>query len=265
MFAILRGVVSQLAEQVRPVTFAHEQLLEVLDPLRELLPGGGLRRGSSVAVEGPAATSLALALAAGPSATGSWVATVGMPSLGLVAAAELGVSLARLALVADPGPDTWGSVVAALIDAFDVVLVRSDGRVRTGDGRRLLARARERGAVLLRTGTGWQEGADVRLRVTSGAWEGLGDGHGHLRARQVEVMVGGRRAAGREQRMRLWLPSADGTVELVQAPPVRLRGCADRRSRGPSGPPAEGRQERESNAPSGARPSPAAHPLGGVS
>ena len=219
-------VTSQLAEQVRPVTFAHEQLLDVLEPLRGILPGGGLRRGSSVALDGPAATSLALALAAAPSAAGSWVATVGMPSLGLVAAAELGVSLARLALVADPGPQAWGSVVAALIDAFDVVLVRADGRVRTGDSRRLLARARERGAVVLRTGHGWQEGAEVRLTVAAGRWEGLGEGHGHLRARQVEVVVGGRRAAGREQRIRLWLPSADGTVELVQAAPTRLRGVS---------------------------------------
>ena len=221
---------SQLAEQVRPVTFAHEQVLPVLEPLRALLPDGGLRRGSSVAVDGPAATSLALALAAGPSTSGSWVATVAMPSLGLVAASELGVSLARLAMVADPGRDTWGSVVAALIDAFDVVLVRADGRVRQGDARRLAARARERGAVLLRTGSGWQEGADVRLTVADGRWEGLGDGHGHLRARQVEVVVGGRRAAGRQQRVRLWLPSADGRVEVVQAAPtelpVRLRGVS---------------------------------------
>jgi hypothetical protein len=149
-----------------------------------------------------------------------------MPSLGLVAAAELGVALERLALVADPGAATWGSVVAALVDAFDVVLVRPGGRVRSADGRRLTARARERGAVLLRVGTagGWQEGADVRLAVAHGAWEGLGEGHGHLRARQVEVVVDGRRAAGRERRVRLWLPSADGAVELVQAPPARLRG-----------------------------------------
>ena len=71
------------------------------------------------------ATSLALALAAGASQAGSWVAAVGLGSLGLVAAAELGVALDRLVLVADPGRERtgWASVVAALVDGFDVVLV----------------------------------------------------------------------------------------------------------------------------------------------
>ena len=48
-------------------------------------------------------TSLALQLVAAASAAGSWVAAVGVPALGAVAAAEAGVVLERLALVPRPG------------------------------------------------------------------------------------------------------------------------------------------------------------------
>ena len=100
-------------------------------------------------------TSLALALAAGASQAGSWVAAVGLGSLGLVAAAELGVALDRLVLVDDPGRDRagWASVVAALVDGFDVVLVAAGSAgSRPADARRLVARVRERGAVLVAVG-----------------------------------------------------------------------------------------------------------------
>src|SRR3954466_12656202 len=87
------------AQYARPVSSAHEQVLPVLPALASLFPGGALRRGSLVAVDGgPAVTSLALALLAEASAAGSWAAAVGLPSLGLAAAAELGVSLGRLVL-----------------------------------------------------------------------------------------------------------------------------------------------------------------------
>ena len=201
-----------LPESVRPVALAGARMLPVLPALAGLLPGEGLRRGSTVAVAG--STSLALALLAGPSAAGSWCAAVGLPSLGLVAAAEVGVAVGRLALVAAPGGD-WAAVVAALLDALDVVVVRVPERVRAADARRLGARARERGAVLVPLGR-W-DGADVRLSVATSAWEGLEGGSGHLQARLVEVVAEGRGAAARPRRARLWLPSADGTVLLAGA------------------------------------------------
>lgn len=196
---------------------AGERLLPVAPALERLFPGGGLRRGSTVAVTG--STSLALAVLAGPSTAGSWCAAVALPALGLVAAAEMGVALERLALVPAPGPE-WPAVVAALLDALDVVMVGTGPRVRPADTRRLVARARERGAVLLVLG-GW-DGADVRLSVSGAApkergrqceWRGLGAGHGHLQARQVEVVAEGRGAASRVRRRRLWLPTEGGGVE----------------------------------------------------
>lgn len=194
-------MLSTLREAVGPVALAGEQVLPAVPAVRELLPGGALRRGSTVAVVG--STSLALALAAAPSASGSWCAAVGLPTLGLSAAAELGVSLERLALVAAPG-ERWPSVVGALLDALDVVVVRPPGPVRAAHVRRLSARAREGGAVLVPLGA-W-EGADVRLAVAGSEWHGLAAGHGHLRARRLEVVVWGRGAAARPLRAQVWLP-----------------------------------------------------------
>ena len=199
----------ELKNLARPVSLARERTLPVLPALVDLLPEGGLRRGSTVAVSG--GTSLALALLAGPSQAGSWCAAVGLPSLGLVAAAEVGVSLERFPLVARPGEE-WPAVVAALVDAVDVVLVCLPRHVRNGDARRLVAKARDRGAVLVTTGGSFT--ADVRLSVAFSSWEGLGKGHGRLRARRIDVVTSGRGAAARERRMSLWLPAATGGVEV---------------------------------------------------
>ena len=86
-------------------SLAAEHLLPVAPALAPLLPGHGLRRGTTVAVDRSAA--LALALVAGPSAAGAWLAAVGLPDLGVVAAAETGVVLDRLVLVPAPGGGTW--------------------------------------------------------------------------------------------------------------------------------------------------------------
>ncbi len=217
--------VTELAERVRPVTLTREQRLPVLPALERLVPSGGLRRGTTVSVRSSAggATSLALALAAEASQHGSWVAAVGLPSLGLVAADELGVALERLVLVAAPERDAWGGVVAALVDGFDLVVLHA-GRtaVRPVDARRLVARARERGAVLLQLGAGWPEAADVQLEVTRVRWEGLDHGHGRLLARKVRVAGGGRGEAARPRRLDLWLPGEGGQVRVAEpvGPPV---------------------------------------------
>ncbi|HEX2039764.1 MAG TPA: hypothetical protein VHF47_08545 [Acidimicrobiales bacterium] len=209
----------ELAGRTRPVAQAGEQVLPVLPCLASLLPWAGLRRGATVAVTGPGATSLALALLAAASAAGSWAAAVGLPSLGMVAAAQVGVDLARFVMVA-PGRD-WPTAVAALVDAFDMVLVRPSGRPPAAAGRRLVARARERGAVLLVHGP-W-EGADLRLRIDGSVWQGLGQGYGHLRRRRVEVVGEGRGAAARAHRARLWLPDDDGRPASVRGSPEHAR------------------------------------------
>ena len=214
------------AARARPVTRADERVLPVLPALEGLFPEGvrGLRRGSTVAVEGgPGTTSLALALAAGPSGDGSWVAMAGLPTVGLTAAAGFGVVIERLVLVASPPPATWATVVAALVEAFDLVLARAHHRVRPGEARRLAARARERGSVLLVLGA-WPEAPDQRFTAVDAVWEGLGEGSGHLQARRVTIETGGRRGADRTRRVELWLPAADGRVAVPErlAPVRRL-------------------------------------------
>ncbi len=201
-----------------PTTLAREQRLDVIDALEPLLPMG-LRRGSTVSVDGVGATSLALATAAGPSLAGSWVATVGFPSLGLVAAVEYGVDLSRFAMVAAPDASSWATVIAALVDAFEIVLVRASHHIGERDARRLTARARERGAVLMQIGGNpWPTKAETALTVAASDWEGLGVGHGHLRARRVTVVAGGRREASRPRQVDLWLPAEGGGVKPVDAP-----------------------------------------------
>jgi hypothetical protein len=205
----------RVAERVRPVTLARDQALPLLPAFAELLPHG-LRRGATVAVGGgPGATSLALGLGVATSAAGSWVGVAGPVPVGLAAAGEMGVALERLVVV-DPPAVQWSTVVAALLDAVDVVYARPPGRVTAGDARRLGARARERGSVLVRLPAPavrtdpWPLPADHRLTVMASSWVGIGGGAGRLEARRVAVAAGGRGAASRERRAWLWLPDRDG-------------------------------------------------------
>jgi hypothetical protein len=201
-----------------------DALLPVPQALAELFPGGGLRRGSTVTVSGSSSLVLALlAEVSGLSGRLGWCAEVGSPLLGSAAAAEMGVVLERFVRVAQPG-EQWPSVVASLLEAFDIVVVHPPARVREADMRRLTARARERSAVLLVTGpgkvngnvsgahpTGWP-GAMVSLSVITQRWHGLGAGHGYLRSREVEVQAEGRGAAARPRQVRLWLPGPNGLI-----------------------------------------------------
>jgi hypothetical protein len=187
------------------------RVLPVAAPLARLLPHGGLRRGTTVALPpAPAATSLLLALLAESSAGGAWVGVVGRPDLGLVAAAEAGVRLERLALVPDPGADLL-AVTVALLDGMDLVVVSTAGRhVPAAERRKLEARARQRGAVLVTLGQ-WA-GADVELSCADARWHGLGAGAGRLRARQVRVRLRGRGVVPGGRPARVLLPAVGAAV-----------------------------------------------------
>ncbi|MGC5166090.1 hypothetical protein [Luteimicrobium sp. DT211] len=161
--------------------------LPVAAGVRHLLPGGVLRRGRTVVVTG--SRSLLLALLARASADGAWAAVVGLPALGLVAAAEAGVDLDRLALVPDPGLDA-PVALAALLDGMDVVIVGPGAALADADRRRLQARARERGTVLL-AATAWP-GAHVVLDAAPEGWSGAQAGAGWLRRQRVVVERTGR-------------------------------------------------------------------------
>ena len=212
-----------------PSPGADGRLIPVAAPLDGLLPAGGLRRGTTVAVgAGPGATSLLLALLARASGKGAWAGVVGRPDLGLVAAAEAGVVLERLALVPHPGADLV-AVAAALLDGLDLVAVAVPGQgTRAADRQRLAARARQRGAVLLPLGP-WP-GADAELGCMQVRWRGVegraegggmsvgaSSGAGRLRARRVHVRLRGRGVApgGREARLLLPGPAGGPVVDPV--------------------------------------------------
>jgi hypothetical protein len=195
-----------------PVTESDAAVLPVAEPLARLLPAGGLRRGSTVALPAvPGATSLLLALLAEASADGAWVGVVGRPGLGLLAAAEAGVRLERLALVPHPGADLL-AVTVALLDGMDVVAVSGAARagVRAADRQRLAAKARQRGAVLLALGP-WP-GADVELSCADVQWQGLEAGAGRLCSRRAEVRLRGRAVAPGARPASLLLPAPGGVV-----------------------------------------------------
>lgn len=164
------------------------------DTVAALIPGGALRRGTVTVVRG--STSLQLALAARASREGAWVAAVGMPHVGIAAASGRGIDLARLALVPHPGAEA-AAAVAACVDGMDVVLMGERLALGDPDRRRLVARARERGAVLISAGA-WA-GAHVQLDVAGSAWAGLGAGDGRLRSRTLTVSRTGRRLGGSDR------------------------------------------------------------------
>ena len=221
--SLVEGQLSGAVSTASAVAAASENravgpVLPVRGDLATLLSAGGLRRGATVAVDG--STALLLTLLATATSEGSWAAVVGMPDLGLLAASELGVALHRLVIVPDPGNEL-ASVVAALLDGADLVVIAAADLVRNGTkgqamARRLSARARSRGAVLIPFGAGglWPA-AELRLSATDRRWSGFDDGHGYLTVHETAVTVRGRGSAARPTQARLILqeeaPLAGGT------------------------------------------------------
>jgi hypothetical protein len=215
-----------LAGLVRPASehttdsLGAQRVLPVPVELRPLLPAGGLRRGTTVAVR---SASALLALLSAASQAGSWCAVVGMPQLNPVAAAELGVVLERLAFVPHPGTH-WTTAVAALLDGFDLVVAAPPGPIAPSVASRLAARARQRGSVLLPAGplcATWA-GADLTVEAVRGEWAGLGAGRGRLRARELTIRAWGRGSASASREVTVALPALTGLL-----PPVAGTGTRE--------------------------------------
>jgi hypothetical protein len=222
---------TQLAPKVGPVAFARDRVLSVATALEPLLPDGGLVRGSTVCCQGATALSVALAMVSTASAAGSWLACVGMPNLGLRAADEVGIALERLVLIgSDPSELTsgldessWASMMAALIDGFDLIVLRGPPDIRAGTVRRLQARSQARGTVVVIVGNPGAFVCDVTVSGLDAEWEGLGNGSGRLARRRLTLSATGRRSP-RPRRVEVWLPGSSGGIEPVDVAPAQISG-----------------------------------------
>ena len=211
-----------LAERTRPVSSSQTRLLPVVPPLAGLFPDGSLRRGSTIVVTrtGPG-PGVDRAAGGGGSAWHwpSWprrrepargARWSGWTGLGAVAAHDVGIDLARLAVV--PRPDAaWAEVTAALIDGVDLVVLCPPFPPRPAMARRLVARARERRSVLVVV-PGGPDGPSpptCSLSVAARTGTASGPARGYLRRRRMTVTATGRRSAARPRHRQLWLPSAD--------------------------------------------------------
>jgi hypothetical protein len=170
--------------------------------LAELLPVP-LPRGTVAVLSG--ARSLLLGMVAAVTAAGGNVAIVGQPDIGLLAAAEMGADLSRLAVIPDPGTDPV-EVAAVLIDGMDLVVLGLGGRrVPQTRARAVVARARNKGCTLLVTDGDWQ-GAPTRLaarvcgyEITAGSQGTPVCGFGRISGVRLQVsgVCAGRRVIGR--------------------------------------------------------------------
>ena len=125
--------------------------------------------------------------------------------------------------VARNGP-SWTTVVGTLLDAVDLVVAQPGGaqpgaggvpagnrgwtgRVSDGDARRLTARARSKGGILVLFGpqaASWPA-VEIELSATQGSWTGIDRGYGRLRQRQLLLSATGRGRSARPRNAELWL------------------------------------------------------------
>ncbi|MDF9716155.1 hypothetical protein [Nocardioides sp. ChNu-99] len=200
------GVVAQLRDRVTAMQGGPTRLpLPTHPALAELLQ---LRAGGAYGVD---SARLALALVAGASAAGEWVAVVGWPDLGVEAALDLGLDPARTVLVPDPG-DLWLEATAALVDVVRLVVLRPRGVVDPKSASVLEARLRKRSAALVVWGD-WPR-CEARLSVERVRWTGAERGEGRLRERWVRVAV--RRGAAPPRHADLRFPAEQGGAARLE-------------------------------------------------
>ena len=117
---------SDVRAKLQPVTLARNKLIALSSPWSDMVPRGGLRRGTTVVVNarpGTGGLSLALSLLSGPSANGHWSGVIGVDDPGVVAAHELGLDLRRVLFIPRPR-GAWVETAGDLMDGVDLLLVR---------------------------------------------------------------------------------------------------------------------------------------------
>ncbi|MFT4156825.1 MAG: hypothetical protein QM630_02690 [Microbacterium sp.] len=190
-----------------------------LDPaFSALLPDDGLLTGTVYTLS--PSPSLVLALLSTASQRGHWCAVIGMPTLGIEAAAAFGVDLERLILVPAPG-ERWLAVTSALAEVVPLIAVHPGSQPRSADISRVNARLRDRGTTVLVSGAdrlSWPE-SQGSIRLSDPQWHGLGDGWGLLSGCTATVTAQVRNAP-RPSSVQVRLPGSQGAVEPVETATV---------------------------------------------
>lgn len=198
-----------------------EHTLLPLDPaLSALLPEEGLQTGTAYTVS--PSPGLVLALLSAASRKGHWCAVIGMPTLGVEAAAAFGIDLSRLILVPDPA-ERWLAATSALAEVVPLIVVHPGERARDADVSRLSARLRDRGCTLLiaeKPGDAWPQ-SEGSIRIHDPQWHGVGAGWGLLSDCTVTV-TSRTRHRPLPSSVRVRLPGPRGFIEAV-SPTVEPR------------------------------------------
>ena len=199
----------QTAADLLARTGVHSAL-PVTPALSSLFPLHGMERGRIYGVRGDAAASLVFALVAEATRNGAWCALVDMPHAGLRAAHEHGVALERVVCIdaESSWPSAHGRVIGALVEGFEIVVVR-DPQLAPADARKVAARVKAQGAVLLAHGNLSAFPVDACLTARTDSWR-FG---ACATERTVHVEAEGRRMpAGRT--VSLLLPSSSGSAAV---------------------------------------------------
>ncbi len=168
-------VPTDLAAKIRPTLLARSRTLGLEGPWSGVIPGGRLRRGTTIAVHAESAqggVSVALSLAAAATAEGLWAGVVGVRDPGVVAMVDLGLDLRRVLFVPSPAA-AWAESAADLLEGVDVLVVQPPLNPSSTLARRLSSRVRERGVVLIVVTRQfvWPAPVEVGLRVEGSQWE----------------------------------------------------------------------------------------------
>ncbi|WP_278314589.1 hypothetical protein [Lolliginicoccus levis] len=163
--------------------------LPVPAPLREAIPGGGLAHGTTCVFSG---TPLVLmGVLAEVTRAGGHAALLGLPDLGLLAAAEMGADLRRIALIPRPGQDP-AQIISVLVEGMDLVVIGPGGLdVAPARARAINARLRGKKTVLAVLGSEWP-GARTTIAAHVRRYAGVSRGRGRLRSLELLVTVEGR-------------------------------------------------------------------------
>ena len=200
---------AQFAQRVSARAEAGFGPISVAPALASLLPSSGLERGGVYACAGDAPMSLLFSLVATATSVGSWLAFVDVPRVGLMAAHEYGVALQRVMCVNSGGhTQSYAQVVGALVDGIDLVVVSSPA-CSAAEARRVVARAKASGSVLIILGRAGHFSPDVVLSSSTTEWHF----HTHASSRTMSVQAHGRRVYN-QRALTVQLPAADGAVSL---------------------------------------------------